>query len=314
MRNGRLRTNSPVTSAAAAPRTALRRLACGRRRAGASGGRTRRAPRLAGSLTLRRIRTSQKVARIVAVKARLEGHSFDLDTLARLFRQGDPHVGVDDKGYFLTSARLDGLIDDGSKLYEVASSLLRTANGAARVLDGGFRPVRLTLTFSDDTGASPDIVLVPPGGAELNMGIRLGGVAEGVQVLDAEGGAGGEQQHAPPPPSPKYVELAKDNRDVGEALKILGKESPSLDWNDLYKVYEIVRANVGNEEALIAKDWVPKPDIKAFTASANRPDISGDEARHARMSGSPPRQTRPMTRSEAQQLITKLVGRWVESL
>jgi hypothetical protein len=60
----------------------------------------------------------------VAVKARLEGHSFDLDALARLFGQGDPHVGVDDKGYFLTSARLDGLIDDGSKLYEVASSLL----------------------------------------------------------------------------------------------------------------------------------------------------------------------------------------------
>jgi hypothetical protein len=254
------------------------------------------------------------VAITVAVKARLEGHSLDLDTLARLFRQGDPHVGVDDKDYFLTSARLDGLIDDGSKLYEVASSLLLTVNGAARVLDSGFRPVRLTLTFSDDTGASPDIVLVPPGSAELNMRIVAGVVANGVQVLDAEGEASAEQQQAPPPPGPEYVELAKNNRDVGEALKILGKENPSLDWNDLYKVYEIVRANVGNEETLIAKDWVPKDDIKAFTASANRPDISGDEARHARVSSSPPRRTRPMTRSEAQQLITKLVGRWVESL
>ncbi len=237
----------------------------------------------------------------MAVKGRLEGHSFDLDTLARQLPQGDPHVAVDDEGYYLTSAMLDGLMHDGGKLYEVASSLLRRANGAARALSSGFRPVRLVGRFSDDTGAHHVVVLAETAEAR--------GEAFDVTVV-----AGGKQQQAPPPPGPKYVQLAQKHKDVAEALDILGKQSPSLDWVDLYKLYEIVRHNVGGEDALIAKDWVPRADIKAFTVSANRPDISGDEARHARIPGPPPKSTRVMTLAEAQHTIPTLVAHWLDSL
>jgi hypothetical protein len=116
------------------------------------------------------------------------------------------------------------------------------------------------------------------------------------------------QQQTPVPPGPKDIELAQSHPDVAEVLSVLGKDSPSLDWFDLYKVYEIVRDNVGGEAALSGKDWLPKRDIKAFTVSANRPDISGDQARHARSSGPPPKRTRPMTLSEAQQMIPSSSG------
>jgi hypothetical protein len=33
-------------------------------------------------------------------RAWLKGHTFDLDTLAELFFDGDPTVGVDSEGYF----------------------------------------------------------------------------------------------------------------------------------------------------------------------------------------------------------------------
>jgi hypothetical protein len=63
----------------------------------------------------------------MAIKARLAGHSFDLDTLAQQFPEGDPHISADGEGYYLTSSMFDGLMHDGGKLYEVASSLLRKA-------------------------------------------------------------------------------------------------------------------------------------------------------------------------------------------
>ena len=110
------------------------------------------------------------------------------------------------------------------------------------------------------------------------------------------------------------MQLAQKHSDVAEALDILGKQNASLDWVGLYKLYEIVRHNVGNEDALLAKDWVPRADIKAFTVSANRPDISGGEARHARMPGPPPKSTRVMALSEAQHVIPTLVSHWLDSL
>lgn len=41
----------------------------------------------------------------MAVKAKLEGHAFDLDALVELFREGEPKVGKEEDGYYLASAR-----------------------------------------------------------------------------------------------------------------------------------------------------------------------------------------------------------------
>ena len=239
----------------------------------------------------------------MAVKARLEGHRVDLDTLMQLFRKGDPHVAIDDEGYYLTSAMLDGLLPDVTKLHEVASTLLRQANGAARLLRTGFRPVSLTLRFSGDTGAGHVVLLA--GVSETR--------SHGLATLTV---AGGEQPQVSPP-GLEYLELAQKHLDVAEVLNILGKKSASLDLVDLYKVFEIVRdhgSKPGNGKVatLVAKGWVSQADIKAFIAAADRPDISGDRARHARARGRPP--PRRLTLSEAQQVILQLVERWRYSL
>jgi hypothetical protein len=90
----------------------------------------------------------------MAIKALLGGDSLDLAALAQQFRDGDPQVSADSEGYYLTSSMFDGLMHDGGKLCEVASSLLCQANGVARVRSPGFRSVRLTRRFSGESGAS----------------------------------------------------------------------------------------------------------------------------------------------------------------
>jgi hypothetical protein len=241
----------------------------------------------------------------MTVKARLEGHVFDLETLAELFGQGEPRVVKHEDGfYYLTSEELDGLMDNGGRLMEVGTAVLRHVAGVARALDGSFRPVTLSGYFISSNGDERRHHVVAAGTAEVRGRAQIVAVAT----------TGSESELAPPPPplGPPYVNLTKDQPDVAEVLEILGKSDTSIGWIDLYKVYEVLRHNVGGDTALKAKSWTSEPELRAFTGSANRPDVSGSEARHARMSGGLPK--RAMTLSEGQDFIRRLVVAWWDTL
>jgi hypothetical protein len=241
----------------------------------------------------------------MSIKARLRGDSFDLSILAELFPSpNDPAVGVDDGGYYLTSAALgDDLVTDGGAMHAAAASLLRQVNGAARLMSGSFRTVELAGHFTDGSGRQ--------------HAVALAGCAEARAHVSAVVGPS-----PVPPAAPGYVQLADKHPEVREVLEILGKPGPTLDWFDLYKVYEIVGDHVASgpdpakrqsrQNALINTGWVSKEDLSAFTGSADRPDVSGDAARHARMPGDPPKRT--MSIEDARLMIAVLVRRWLESL
>lgn len=246
----------------------------------------------------------------MTVKAKLEGHVFDLDALVELFREGEPKVSKEDDGYYLSSSELDGLMGDGGRLVEAATRLLQRVAGIARILDSSFRTVSLPGTFIEDNGN---------GGARRHhvvaadtAVIRSKAYAVIASTDDGQSSAS-EPPPSPPAEGPSYIQLASSHPDVAEALEILGKPSVSLNWVDLYKLYEIVRSNVGGEKAVKATQWVPDGDISAFTASANRPDVSGSDARHARASGAGlPKRT--MNLAEGEAFIRSLVEAWWNSL
>src|SRR5918993_1836266 len=148
------------------------------------------------------------------IKARLQGHEFDLLTLAELFRESDPAVASDDEGYCLSFTAPDGLLDDGARLSDAASVLLRRANGVARTLSSDFRPVGLTGRFSDGTGRQHQVVLADT--AEVRA--RANPVTVSM---------GGEQPPPPPAPGPGYLQLAQTHPDVAEVLDILGGADPA---------------------------------------------------------------------------------------
>ena len=104
------------------------------------------------------------------------------------------------------------------------------------------------------------------------------------------------------------MQLAQTHSDVAEVLDILGNVEPP-DWSDLYRVHEILLDNVPQ---FYEHGWVTRDQISTFTASANRREVSGDLARHARLKGDPPKRT--MTLAEARQLIRGLVITWLDWL
>jgi hypothetical protein len=84
-----------------------------------------------------------------------------------------------------------------------------------------------------------------------------------------------------------------------------------MSWVEMWKAYEIVREAI--KPATIDKlGWTTSAEHNAFRASANRPDVSGEKARHARMAGPAPR-TR-MTEGEGRELVIRFVNRWLDSL
>jgi hypothetical protein len=87
---------------------------------------------------------------------------------------------------------------------------------------------------------------------------------------------------------------------VTEALTIMS-QPVALGWIELYRVFEVVRDSV-KPNRLVNTGLASADDLKGFTASANRPDVSGAEARHARMSGEPPMQH--MSLPEGRQFIS----------
>jgi hypothetical protein len=168
------------------------------------------------------------------IKAFLRGDSIDLSILAELHPEpGDPAVRADGSGYYLTSPTLpDSLVKDAGEMLTRASALLRTINGAPRVLSNSYRPVELNGTFRDSTDRQHAVVVADT--AHIRAHVFAAGV-----VISADGQA----VQAPTPPAPKYIQLATQHPDVADALAILGRQEP-LDWFDLYKLYEIVRDNV----------------------------------------------------------------------
>lgn len=237
----------------------------------------------------------------MAVKATLEGHGSDLEKLVGLFRDGDPRVSKEDSIYYVTSVQFDGLFDDSRRLADAASRLLIHIIGISRALDASFRSVKLGGKYVESDGRGTERrrqIFQLETAYERNTAGSLKLVTDG-------------PWQTPVPQGTVYMQLISEP-DVAEVFAIFGSASTNLGWVDLYKVYEIVRHHVGGEKSLLTYPWVSKAEISAFTGSANRPDVSGDSARHARTSGRAPART--MTLTEGQEFIRNIVIAWLDSL
>ncbi len=235
----------------------------------------------------------------MTTKAWLTGHRFDLEELARAFPTGDTRVVAEGDEYYLTSRELDDAADCVDHP-QVALRLLRRMNGIARLGRTDHRNVELHGRFSQPSGSNHTFVTV-------KEEIRIRDSATAVVTR-----ANGEIVRPAPPPAPSgpaFLRTAAGHPDAREALDILGKPG-SVDWVDLYKIFEIVRDAV-KPTHLDRTAWVTKDDLHAFTGSANLPSVSGEQARHARMPGTP---RRSMTIDQGREFIGRLMTGWLDSL
>jgi hypothetical protein len=89
----------------------------------------------------------------VTVRAALEGHQYDLQTLAELFPEGEPRVARDNKDgrYYLESSELDPHFRDGGRMLDLAKEILDELVAVARLQPEEFHDVSLAGQFDRPT-------------------------------------------------------------------------------------------------------------------------------------------------------------------
>jgi hypothetical protein len=231
----------------------------------------------------------------VTMKARLDGHEFDLQDLADWLPSGNIRVTKDDVGYYLSAAVIDNP-PEGKTFYEAAQDLLPIVNGIGSLKSAKFRPVKLDGRYQDGKKRH---TVIGVGTIEVRSRVHAVGIVTGPD---------GKVKPQPPPPGIAYAGLTA-RPEVAEALTFLA--TPAGGWVELYKVFEIIRDAV-KPIALDKSGLATKDEISAFTCSANRPDVGGLAVRHARIDGGLPKRT--MTSLQAREFIGRLLRAWMDAL
>jgi hypothetical protein len=231
-------------------------------------------------------------------RVQLKGEKFDLEDLPELFTAPDLRVVEQEATYFLEAAAFDALQEAGA-VQRAAQRLLPMINGAARLQSRSFRNVSLGSRLVE-SGAE---------GEKQHQVLEIGTATVRHKASALLVRIGGEEPEPPAPGSrdtDKWLGLAATDKDVEEAVKIWG-DKPH-DWFHLYKILEIIQARAD----IPGSGWASAKDVKRFTWTANHQQAAGEDARHARLSREPP--PRPMTLSEADALIERILKDWMHSM
>ena len=222
----------------------------------------------------------------------------DVDDLTVLVSLG---VGVTQEGegrFVLRSPELDALTDVRA-VRERAVERVAVFSGLSRIAEGDAkaRAVVVGAIFRDD-GTRRDVFVTPD-----TIEIRLGGRAP---ALGVSGNAA-----ATPAANPYATWDAAAERDpnVKLALRFFG---PAPTSENLWKVYEVIRDDVGDKANIIGKGWATDDQIDSFR-SVHYPSALGEKARHGIEPTRRPAPRDPMSLAEAREFIRRLLVHWLSS-
>lgn len=221
----------------------------------------------------------------------LHGHSIDLERLARAFSAGRVAIAQEGDDYRLSDESLEES-DDAEYVRGQLEGTIRRINALARIHFGEHEDVTPgNLGRPNETGGT-DWFMYFHDSVRARASVTITHTGPDGKIIE------------PPNPLPGWVALADGDSDVDDVLHFLAHPSP--DWMDLYKAFEVVRADVGKIQD---RGWASGGELSRFTGTANHQGAAGRAARHARAKNSPV--ANPMSLDEARTLIRSIVQAWL---
>lgn len=218
-------------------------------------------------------------------RATIEGKQLSLDRLVRLF-DVDPRIVKIDGDYYLESSRVDAH-DDHQDAHAELLAVITQVNGVHRAAT--YHPDAITF--------GGDLYRIAPDGSNGSKNAFAGATITIDRELWQQ--AGFElPPEIRPPDAAAWLALAMTNEHVAEALALFGHDP--LTWDDLFRVWECVEADVGGH----ASTW-GGGEAGRFTQTAQ-------PHRHRFKKFQP--HPKPMTYDEAVGFIRELLGAWFEYL
>jgi len=228
----------------------------------------------------------------------LTGDATDLAALARSMNDSDATIMFDNGEYFLTSERI---ADDAEPAIARARAqeIVEIISGAVRLALEAPEPIRVGAVHRRHDDGRRDFFLFPEPAV-----IQLRGFAPTITITRADGTI---DEVKPSDPIKDWTKLAFSNEAVSNVLRIFA--NGANDWVNLYRIFEIVCADVGGLDDVATRGWGAKGSMKLFKHTANSPGVLGLEARHGAEDTLPP--PKPMTIAEARALIAAIAHAWL---
>jgi hypothetical protein len=231
----------------------------------------------------------------------LQGNGNDLAYLAEHLTSSPTVVrrAADEEGFVLQSDKFDEC-GTSAEVAAVAAEVAAALSGILKWDRNSEEPLRVGAVVETRPDGIRNRTMHPETGR-----VEIKGIPAGLIQRDADGAV----IPAPPPRFVAVVRLTHSDAAMEKVMRLWSRDSTS--WVGLYRVFEVIRADVGGERGIVRAGWASGARIDSFGHSANSVGVAGDEARHGVERGAPP--ARPMTIEEARTFVHDLLDNWLGS-
>ena len=207
-------------------------------------------------------------------RVNLSGEDTDLEELSKSFNSETLKIWEDEGNYILGSSDFNG-VAEADIVLKKSEEILTSINAASKVIQSLQKPISISGIESLNENGKSTRYISPESVASV---VRMG---RPTVLIDSK----------------------------AEVLNYLKAESTEM--ANLYKIYEIIRANVGSDKSMRDNGWASMSQFKSFRTTANSPHAMGYKARHGVWREQLPKN--PMSLNEAESLILHLVKCWFDS-
>lgn len=230
-------------------------------------------------------------------RIKLSGEDSDLEELSKSFNSERLKIWKDGGNYILSSSDFNG-IAEADIVLKKSEEILTFINAGSKVIQNLQKPINLSGIESLNENAKSTQYIFP------ESIVSVAGVGRPTVLRD-----GKVEETCIYKELPNLVLLATQDKNVAEVLNYLNTGNNEI--VTLYKIYEIIKGDVGGEKSIRDNGWASRNKTQLFRRTANSPDAMGDKARHGVQKCQPPKN--PMSLNEAKSLILHLVKCWLDS-
>jgi hypothetical protein len=223
----------------------------------------------------------------------LIGENIDIEDLSDGLRASKWKIIKDSESYYLTSEILNSK-SETNEIMSTAKEFIDIINGSAKVIHRNHKRVTTgSLTTIDENGNKSVDVFIS---ASIESRSRLRATLTLVNDENIENR---------PTTIENWIDKAFLHKPIRDALYFFNE----LTWWNLYKIYEIIKFDVGGGNKIYK--YQEKNKIKHFTQTSQSREAIGDSARHATEIYKAPK--KPLTLNEAHTIIRILFENWINN-
>ena len=235
-------------------------------------------------------------------QVQVRGRASDLEHLARHFTSSPVKIAKDSqKDGFLYESDSFTACSSSEQVLALADEELAVLSGVLKLVRNSHEPLRSGAVYKPNAAGGQDVFVHIR--ETLQVRVELGEPT--ITVTDSQGNA--VPLTPPPPRTLAIARLTATDPAIAKAMRLLAADD-AKSWVGMYRIHEVIEAEVGGEHALKKRGW---GDLKRFKHSANSVKVAGDTARHGKELDSPP--THPMSLDEAHAYLRYVLEAWLAS-